>query len=161
MWLEKKILVPTDFSDSAIAAANVGLKLAQEFRVPLVLMHVYGIPGQKYPGVDLNVTEDFVHSLQAAARTALNDEASRLAHKGVNISVVLSEGAAWEQILKTAKMIDAGLIVLGTHGRRGLPRAILGSVAERIVRLSRIAVLTVHAPDEEAHGVALEPAQAR
>jgi len=148
MWLEKKILVPTDFSEPAVAAANAGLELAREFHLPLVLTHVYGIPGQKYAGVDLNLTADFVRSVESAARAALNEEAARLSHAGVNISVVLSEGVPWERILETAKSVDAGLIVMGTHGRRGVPRAVLGSVAERIVRLSRIPVLTIR---ESAH----------
>jgi nucleotide-binding universal stress UspA family protein len=153
MWLEKKILVPTDFSDPARAAAKTALELAQAFHVPLVLMHVYGVPGQAYAGVDLVLTADFVRSVESAARAALNEEAALLANKGVDISTVLSVGAAWEQILEAAKQVDAGLVVMGTHGRRGLPRALLGSVAERVVRLSRIPVLTVREALADAAGV--------
>jgi nucleotide-binding universal stress UspA family protein len=149
MWLEKKVLVPTDFSETAMAAANVGLELAQAFRVPLVLLHVYGLPGRSYVGVGPVLTADFVRAVEAAARAALNEEAARLANKGVVISAVLNLGAAWEVILETAKMVDAGLIVMGTHGRRGIPRAVLGSVAERVVRLSNVPVLTVRAEAAE------------
>jgi len=59
---------------------------------------------------------------------------------------VLNSGIAWERILETAKMVEAGLIVMGTHGRRGVPRAFLGSVAERVVRLSPVPVLTIREP---------------
>jgi nucleotide-binding universal stress UspA family protein len=150
MWLEKKILVPTDFSEAAMAAADIALELGQQFHVPLVLAHVYGTPGSQYPGVELVPTADFVHSVESAARAALNREADRLSRKSVDSSVVLSSGVAWERILETAKTVDAGLIVMGTHGRRGLPRAVLGSVAERVVRLARIPVLTVRAPLDES-----------
>ncbi len=149
MWLQKKILVPTDFSEQAKAAAELGLELAREFHVPLVLMHVYGVPGQTYTGVDLVLTADFVRSVELAARAALNQEAASLADKGTDVTAVLKEGIAWEQILETARMVDAGLIVMGTHRRRGVTRALLGSVAERIVRLSPIPVLTVRGPSEE------------
>jgi nucleotide-binding universal stress UspA family protein len=84
----------------------------------------------------------------------LNQEAARLADKGVEISVVLKPGVAWETIVETASMVDAGLIVIGTHGRRGVPRAVLGSVAERVVRVSRLPVLTIR----EAASTAANPA---
>jgi nucleotide-binding universal stress UspA family protein len=146
MWLEKKILVPTDFSESAMAAADMGLAIARDVHQPLVLLHVYGSPGQTYPGVTFMLTADLLHAVEAAARKSLNEEADRLANKGVDISVVLNVGVPWEQILETARMVDAGLILMGTHGRRAVTRALLGSVADRIVRLSRIPVLTIRTP---------------
>jgi len=144
MWLEKRILVPTDFSDPARAAARVGLELAQRYSVPLVLLHVFGVGNPAYAGTDLTLTNDFVRSAASSARRALNEEAAALANHGVNISAVLNEGTPWEQILTTAQMTGADLIIMGTHGRRGVARAVLGSVAERVVRLSPIPVLTVH-----------------
>jgi nucleotide-binding universal stress UspA family protein len=143
MWIEKKILVPTDFGEQARAAEKVGVELARQYRVPVVLLHVFGAPGQTYGGADLALEADFVHSLETAARHALHDEADVLATKDVEVSTVLSEGVAWEKILSTAEMVDADLIVMGTHGRRCVARALLGSVAERVVRLAQIPVLTV------------------
>jgi nucleotide-binding universal stress UspA family protein len=144
MWLEKRILVPTDFSDPAHAAARVGLGLAQRYGVPLTLLHVFGVGNQAYAGLNLNLANDFVRSAHSAARSALNEEATALANQGVNISAVLNEGMPWEQILTTAQMTGADLIIMGTHGRRGVARVVLGSVAERVVRLSPVPVLTVH-----------------
>jgi len=66
---------------------------------------------------------------------------------GEEFHTVLRTGVPWEEILDTAKKLDVGLIVMGTHGRRGLPRAILGSVAEKVVRLSPVPVLTVRGAD--------------
>jgi nucleotide-binding universal stress UspA family protein len=59
---------------------------------------------------------------------------------------VLRSGTAWEEILLAASESKTDLIVLGTHGRRGLGRLLLGSVAEKVVRMARLPVLTVHAP---------------
>ena len=150
MWLEKKIVVATDFSEPATAAADMALELGKQYRVPLVLIHVFGTASPKYEGVDLTFTSDFFRSVEGAARAALHREAARLSGQGVTVSIVLNSGVAWERILDTAKMVDAGLIVMGTHGRRGVPRAVLGSVAERVVRLSRIPVLTVRGSSDES-----------
>ena len=65
--------------------------------------------------------------------------------------VLLKVGEPWEEIIDAASRLDAGLIVMGTHGRRGLPRAILGSVAEKVVRLSAVPVLTIRDEDTQAH----------
>ncbi len=64
-----------------------------------------------------------------------------------NIEPLLASGPPWEQILQVAKERGADLIVMGTHGRRGLSHALLGSVAEKVVRISPIPVLTVGTPD--------------
>jgi nucleotide-binding universal stress UspA family protein len=144
MWLTKKILVATDFGESSQAAADVGLELAQKFHVPLVLVHTYLVPVGVYSGVPMAPTEDYALLYEKAARESLEKERVRLARSGTEVIAVLRPGLAWEEILATAKDLDAGLIVTGTHGRRGLPRAILGSVAEKVVRLSPVPVLTVH-----------------
>ena len=61
---------------------------------------------------------------------------------------LLRTGSPWEQVLGAATEVKAGLIVMGTHGRRRLERALLGSVAEKVVRMSRVPVLTVHGAKE-------------
>ena len=66
-----------------------------------------------------------------------------LKDRGVPISGQLRRGVPWECVLETAKETKADLIVMGTHGRKGLARALMGSVAEKVVRLSPIPVLTV------------------
>ncbi len=145
MWLTKKVLVATDFGEPSKAAADVGFELAQSFHVPLALVHTYFIPTDVYAGIPFAATTDYVHAYEEAARESLEKERARIAAKGGEVSAVLRAGVAWREIFSTAKEVDAGLIVVGTHGRHGLPRALLGSVAERVVRLSTIPVLTVHA----------------
>jgi nucleotide-binding universal stress UspA family protein len=84
----------------------------------------------------------------------ISDKAQQMLDEAVNsrrkrcpaISGILLNGAAWDEIGRVAVEQNADLIVMGTHGRRGLPRAILGSVAERVIRTSTVPVLTVHGP---------------
>ena len=150
MWLTKKILVPCDFADSSRMACDVGLELAESFRVPLVLLHVLQFPPAIYTGMPALTVPEYDQFLENSARTALRDEAARLQGKGVTPETLFVRGVAWEEIIETAKRLDVGLIVMGTHGRRGLPRAILGSVAEKVVRLSPVPVLTVHGTGAQA-----------
>jgi nucleotide-binding universal stress UspA family protein len=153
MWLKKKILVATDFTESAQAAADIALELAQTFRVPLVLVHAFLAPGTGYAGVLMGPAEDYARLYEQAQRESLEKERARLAAGGTEVSAMLKPGVAWEEVLSAAQQVDADLVVVGTHGRRGLPRAVLGSVAEKIVRLSPVPVLTVHArPDTRASG---------
>jgi nucleotide-binding universal stress UspA family protein len=154
MWLAKKILVPTDFAESSRAACDLGLEFARQFRVPLVLMHVYPVPTTINKGVPFLPIGDYVQLIEDSAQSALNNEAARLRDRGAEVatalmSTVLKSGNAWEEILDAVKKLDVGLVVMGTHGRRGLPRALLGSVAERVVLLSPVPVLTVHGPEKE------------
>jgi nucleotide-binding universal stress UspA family protein len=144
MWLTKKILVPCDFADCSRQACDVGLELAQSFHVPLVLLHVFQFPPAIYTGMPALTVPEYDQLVEASARTALHDESARLQGKGVALETSFARGIAWEEIIETAKRLDVGLIVMGTHGRRGLTRAILGSVTEKVVRLSPVPVLTIH-----------------
>jgi nucleotide-binding universal stress UspA family protein len=144
MWLTKKILVPTDLAETSRAACDAGLELARRLRVPLALLHVYPVPSTIYSGDPIAPGADYVQLLQDSAQSALNNEGARLQGKGVDVTTILRMGTPWEQILDVVDKLDIGLIVMGTHGRRGLSHALLGSVAEKVVRFSRVPVLTVH-----------------
>ena len=144
MWLTKRILVPCDFADLSRKAGDMGLEIAQSSRVPLVLLHVFQIPTAIYTGMAPMPVPDYTELVEKAAQSALRDEAARLQGKGVEVLTLFKVGVAWEEIIGAAQRLDVGLIVMGTHGRRGLPRAIMGSVAEKVVRLSPVPVLTIH-----------------
>ena len=150
MWLTKKILVPVDFSGPSRRACEVGVELAETFRVPLTLIHVIPVASMSYGGVPYVPAPEYTQFIEESARTALREEAARLKGKGPAIETLLKIGVAWQEIMEAIKQLDVGLIVIGTHGRRGLPRAILGSVAEKVVRLSPVPVLTVHGADTDA-----------
>jgi nucleotide-binding universal stress UspA family protein len=148
MWSMKKILVPTDFSKSSELALEAAITLAKKFDAAIVLMHAYQVPVYPYP-TTANATlppADLVEYIEHGARTVLQTAASSHGASGVPITTVLNAGTPWEQILRTAREIDAGLIVIGSRGLRGLPRALLGSTAERVVRYSSIPVMTFHGP---------------
>jgi nucleotide-binding universal stress UspA family protein len=85
--------------------------------------------------------------IEGAARAAMDALAKRSKPAGVELSFVLRQGAAWSEIQAVAKEIKADLVVIGSHGRRGLSRALLGSVAEKVVRTAPCPVLTVRSSE--------------
>jgi nucleotide-binding universal stress UspA family protein len=145
-----RILVPTDFSPAADKALDAAIELARQFGGTVVLMHAYGFPSYAYAGFESLVTAEFVTALEHAAREALNEAVRPRNGGNVPIATALYLGVPWEQILVAVQQHEIGLVVIGTHGRRGVAHALLGSVAEKIVRLSPVPVLTVHPPVEQA-----------
>jgi nucleotide-binding universal stress UspA family protein len=137
----RRILVPTDFEESAGRAVDFAIDLARAFDGTITLAHVYTIPTV--------YTEGFswpIEGLEESAKKALDAEVARAREKLPRIDGVLAAGVPWEEILSIAKKTNAEAIVMGTHGRRGLPRLWLGSVAERVVRMSPLPVVIVPMP---------------
>jgi nucleotide-binding universal stress UspA family protein len=141
----RHILVPHDFSDTAEHALAFAIALAEKLGAHITLMHAYEIPA--YPDSVL-MTAELVGSIQRAAQGALEGVAARARRPGVDVRAVLREGRAWSEINATAAETHADLVVMGTHGRHGLARALIGSVAEKVVRTAPCPVLTVHAPEK-------------
>lgn len=142
-----RVLLATDFSPSALAAARMAVEIATRFDAPLDILHVYGMPGLTLPDGTFYAAPDYAARVAQAAQEALDREVAR--HTGFRIQVkgILKVDEPWRGVVETAKESNAGLIVMGTHGRHGLPRMLMGSVAERVVRTSLIPVLTVHGGD--------------
>jgi nucleotide-binding universal stress UspA family protein len=137
----KQILVATDFSESADRALDLAVEMAQKFDAGLTLVHSWEIP---YSYGDALISVDFITPLQDAANKQLEATLAELKQRFPNAKAVLRTGSPWQEVLTAATEADADLIVLGTHGRRGISRALLGSVAEKVVRLAEMPVLTVH-----------------
>ncbi|HVY46768.1 MAG TPA: universal stress protein [Minicystis sp.] len=144
MKLFQHILVATDFSACAALAVDVAVDLAQQFGAKLTLLHVFEPPLQYDMGWSYPIPP--MVDLQAVDEQALEAELERLRARFPAIEAVSSSGSAWRRILAIAKARGADLVVMGTHGRHGLPRALLGSVAEKVVRMSEVPVLTVRLP---------------
>jgi nucleotide-binding universal stress UspA family protein len=144
----ERILVPHDFSDTAQCALDYALDFAEKLGAAITVVHAYDYPVLSYPDGPV-ITADFIRQIQDAAGTSLDGIVSRAKRPGVAIDSTLRQGPVWSAILAAAKDRKADLIVIGTHGRRGLSRALLGSVAEKIVRTAPCAVLTVHGPASE------------
>src|SRR5262245_56250032 len=153
------ILHPTDFSDRSRHALHLACALARDYGANLVVLHVEPTPYIGYsegaippdPGVLLEEAKEQLRRLEIPA-TGLRTERRFV------------EGDPVEEILRTAQEVTADLIVMGTHGRTGLGRLLMGSVAELVVRRANSPVLTVKAPfpvaAAEAQPAAPEPALA-
>ena len=144
----KQILVATDFSESADRALDLAVEMAKKFDADLTLVHSWEVP-YSYGDVGL-VTMDFTTPMQEAARKQLAATLVGLKQRFSNAKAELRTGSPWQEVLNAATEAHADLIVLGTHGRRGISRALLGSVAEKVVRMAEVPVLTVHGTRDQA-----------
>jgi nucleotide-binding universal stress UspA family protein len=84
--------------------------------------------------------------VEKSAREAFDALLAEVSSRRQNVAGVLKHGMSWREILATAEEMRADVVILGTHGRRGIPRAVLGSVAEKVVRMSPVPVLTIPGP---------------
>jgi nucleotide-binding universal stress UspA family protein len=146
MKLPRSILVPVDFSEFSVHALDYALALAGKLDAKIHLLNVLGLPsiGVSELGVGLaaSVIDDMVKSNQAEL-----DKLANARRKTSRIGdVMLRTGDARDLILRACEEVHADLIVMGTHGRRGIRRALLGSVAESVVRTAPCPVLTIRGP---------------
>ncbi len=139
-----RILVATDFSDTSEAALEYAIDLAKSFGAKITLAHLYELPVYTFPSGAMVASVDFATQLMSGAQQATEASCAKHAKDGVEMTPVVREGTAWEEIHKIANEVDADLIVIGTHGRRGISHALLGSVAEKIIRTATRPVLTIH-----------------
>jgi universal stress protein A len=140
----KKILVPTDFSDCARRAEETATVLGRGLAAELILLHVSVETPLYNEGMRGLVDPRKVYEAQRAwAENMLAARAAEIRGTGVSAHGVVRSGVAVDEILSMAAAERCDLIVLGTHGRGGLSRFFLGSVADRIVRLAPCPVMTV------------------
>jgi nucleotide-binding universal stress UspA family protein len=141
----KRICCPIDFSDASRAAMELAADLARRFGAELVLVHAYPVPGYTFPDGSVVASPRMMQELadQAARHLAeWRGEAEKLGVPRVTTATAVGEPAG--EILAYAAEHRVDVLVLGTHGRTGLEHALMGSVAERVVRRAKIPVLTVH-----------------
>lgn len=135
-----EILIPTDGSDAAEAAVEQAVGLAAAFDARLHAVFVVELAAT----APLQVTLDHViEQLEAEGEAVVGRIADDAAGAGRDVVTSVEHGVADEAIVDYAADHDIDLIVMGTHGRRGLDRQLLGSVSERVVRSSPVPVLTV------------------
>ncbi|HVW24497.1 MAG TPA: universal stress protein [Polyangiaceae bacterium] len=139
----KNILVPTDFGESSNAALEIAIDLARKYGATLNVVHTYDVPSYTYAASASAV--DLLGPVIEVARRDFDDTMKDIAGRSPNAKGFLRFGVPWQEILGVREEVGADLIVMGTHGRKGAAHALLGSVAEKIVRLSPVPVLTVHA----------------
>ena len=140
-----RILVPTDFSEPSQRALEQAILLARTFGARLLLLHVWSMP---YTAYSEGLTWP-VDDMERAAQKALDEAHAKAKELYPQTDAILRQGGEWLQIIEAAAVHDVDLIVMGTHGRRGLPHLFMGSVAERVVRMSPVPVMTVGAGERK------------
>jgi nucleotide-binding universal stress UspA family protein len=138
-WLPKRnVVAPVDFSAQSFAAVDQALELVAS-PADLHLIHVLPVVIPADPGVVWTAIDD--ESRRRHARLALQERLSDPKYQGVQLQVEL--GDPGHEIADYAQRIGADLIVVSSHGRTGLTRLLIGSVAERVVRLAHCPVLVL------------------
>jgi nucleotide-binding universal stress UspA family protein len=141
----QRILCPIDFSDGSRRALDYAVAIARWYESAVTALHVFSPAPIAAYGPGPVVLQPIV--LTDADREELLREARRFveaeAAPGVTVEVLLREGDATTEVLAQASAMDADLIVLGTHGRSGFERLVLGSVTEKVLRKASAPVLTV------------------
>jgi len=138
----RRILYPTDFSENAAAAWPVALQMAEQLGAVLFLLHV--APGPS-PTPETFLAAEQWREIIAAQRTEAEAELRALVSNApdVKAEILVTRGVPFLEIVRVAAERKVDLIVMGTHGRTGLAHALLGSVAEKVVRMAACPVLTV------------------
>jgi nucleotide-binding universal stress UspA family protein len=151
MILLNRILVATDFGEASDAALNYGRDLARTYGATLHVVHVAENVFARYADDgSMAFLPQMQSDIENAARKRLEglvtDEDRTMLHAK---PVVLTALSTAEAIVEYAKTHNVDIIVMGTHGRRALAHLLMGSVAERVVRMAPCPVLTVRHPEHE------------
>ena len=143
--LFRRILCPTDFSPCSQHALQRATELARATGSKLMLLHV--LPVVTFPLPHLAAMTGLAElQMQLRAQSEQNLQKLRAGIAGIEVTTEVREGSAHAEILAAAAATNADLIVIGTEGHTGLAHALLGSTAERVVRLSKCPVMTVRTP---------------
>jgi len=138
------ILVAVDFSDSSDNAFQLALTLAQKFSSRLLILHVINEPidlrGFYVPHISFDNLEE---EIREGAKKLMESFCRQHISDFDNYESMIVPGIAHEEIIKQTESQGAELVVLGTHGRTGLDHVLFGSTAEKVVRKSKVPVLTV------------------
>ncbi len=140
----QRILCPVDFSSCSDQALQSALKLAKGFGATLELMHVVQTPTYVMPMMPLGgVPVDLMRDQPERLKAQLDKVRDRHLSEHSMITTSVHEGVVHAKIIERAQETAADLIVIGTHGHTGLTHVLLGSVAERVVRMAPCPVLTI------------------
>lgn len=152
----QRILVPIDGSHASNLGLEVAIKMAKDQNATLCLLHVVdelvvtrNLDGTMYAAA--SYVDEFLDALRKGGKELLAQAEAKVHKRGVKADAVFIETLGRrvaDVIIEQAKKWRADLIVLGTHGRRGLTRLVMGSDAEGVVRSTRVPVLLVRSPDK-------------
>jgi nucleotide-binding universal stress UspA family protein len=141
----RRILHATDFSTASKRAQEMAVDLAKQYRAELLLVHVL-VPHVTYPA-DTYADPAFYLELERTTRRQAQSSMDALVQKvkraKVKVTALLLRGTAAHQIVRAAKNRRADMLVIGTHGRTGISKLLMGSVAGRVIAEATSPVLTV------------------
>jgi len=143
--MTRRVLHPSDFTSFSRAALRKAIELAKANRAELFLVHVVNpvvpVPGDAY--ISPKMYDDLAGSARAFAQKQLDKLSAQVKKARVKSRAFVLEGAPAEEIVRFARGRRVDLIVMGTHGRAGLAKLFVGSVADRVVAAASCPVLTV------------------
>jgi len=144
----RNILVPLDLSATSDRVAAYASAMARCFgarvTVLLVVEEAESLRGLNLPHVSY---DDLVPELETRSRANLEGYARKNLKDVKELELRVTHGEPWEKILEAVAQTNADLVVMGTHGRKGLDRALFGSTAERVLRRSTVPVVAVPLPE--------------
>ena len=142
------ILIPIDFSAYADRALDFAMALASKLPARLTLLHVIQIIplGLAEGGAPLPYT--YIETLEAEVQQSLETYRQRVQEAGLDCDIMVVHGIPFQSIIDVARDQQVDLIIMGTHGRTGLKHILLGSVAEKVVRLAPCPVLITRGPTD-------------
>ena len=139
------IFYATDFSEASERALDEAVSLAKQFGAEIRVVHVieavHYVTGEEFAAADLYTKLE--EATERSAATSMQGLLDKIAKLGVKAESLLLKGSPAEQIVNAAKERNADMIVIGTHGRTGLSKLFMGSVAGRVVSTAECPVLTV------------------
>jgi nucleotide-binding universal stress UspA family protein len=151
--LIQRILCPIDFSEFSTRAFRHALSLAEHYRASLVALHVVELwknPYAEYAAADGGDYAKLRESFHQGGTERLQEFVNQHRHEGIHPELAICEGRAPDSILSFAQQERFDLIVMGTHGRRGFDRLVLGSATDRVMREASCPMLAVCHPQQEA-----------
>ena len=147
----KLILCPVDFSEFSSTAYRYALSVAEHYHAKLVVQHIVEL--WRYPSAgfaaSVSLYDEFCQSLCESGKEHLREFVKNYARDGTQLELVVHQGMAPDSILSFAQANKADVIVMGTHGRRGYDRLMLGSVTDRVMRSASCPVLAVRNPPRD------------
>ena len=145
----KNILCPIDYSVYSEMALKYAIEFAEKYQAKLYLVHVLDIRVYDINDPDLYnvniVDEETINKLRERLLKCVNEDTK----SKISVAAIIIQGVPFAEIIRTAKELKIDLIVLGTHGRTGLSHALMGSVAEKVVRKAPCPVLTIRHPEHD------------
>lgn len=137
----KKVLIPTDFSELSDQAIDIALPIVKQLGAEVIFLHV--IERLDHPDDMTALFDEGYAFMMDRSRALLNDLVIRANQENMTGESEIANGTPYIEILRMAEKMGADLIIMGTHGRKGLNHMLMGSQAERVVRMAVCPVTTI------------------